>query len=436
MNLNRKQKKLSSFFSPGKTSPSSSGVSSTKKRRKDHNIEVDVVSSVTKKHVEDAWWRRLRPERKAMPAGEDSSMCSSSSSSRFQQCIICNKSFPRHLLIHHASNCVGNEGQHTRSQYGQHSSKEKKEDISQNPNQGRFSLCQICNKSIPSYDLSRHVQTCNDGSEMTESKLEMTVSCDTKGHSSSEKKVSPSTKIQLSQEWRKIIKDVATAEDKDKQKQYDTVQIRDEFLPISEPLPGLFLLDNFITEDEEHIIVKHLDSSEQSQTDWKHATFNGRHFGKRWGVHCNLRDRRVYPEEAPLPSFIIDLIIPKLEKLEFMKGSIPNEANAISYERAKGHFLKSHVDDRQLSKEVIANLSLAGDCLMTFTLEKRNKLVKHSRNGDMRELPEQHKVLLRSRTLQVLTGSARYDYSHGIANQDLLSDRRISLTMRQSPLTK
>ena len=119
-----------------------------------------------------------------------------------------------------------------------------------------------------------------------------------------------------------------------------------------------------------------------------------------------------------------------------MKGSIPNEANAISYERAKGHFLKSHVDDRQLSKEVIANLSLAGDCIMTFTLEKRNKLMKHSRNGDMRELPEQRKVLLRSRTLQVLTGSARYDYSHGIANQDLLSDRRISLTMRQSPLTK
>jgi alkylated DNA repair dioxygenase AlkB len=49
---------------------------------------------------------------------------------------------------------------------------------------------------------------------------------------------------------------------------------------------------------------------------------------------------------------------------------------------------------------------------------------------------EEKRVLLRRRTLQVLTGKARYDYSHGICNEDLLSDRRVSITMRESPLTK
>ena len=115
------------------------------------------------------------------------------------------------------------------------------------------------------------------------------------------------------------------------------------------------------------------------------------------------------------------ILFPDLKSI--MKGYAPNEANAIDYRRAKGDYLKSHVDDRQLSKEIIANLSLAGDCYMTFQREKPPTECEQ-------------KVLLKRRTLQVLTGSARYDYTHGIRNEDLLSDRRISVTMRESPLTK
>jgi hypothetical protein len=31
-----------------------------------------------------------------------------------------------------------------------------------------------------------------------------------------------------------------------------------------------------------------------------------------------------------------------------------------------------------------------------------------------------------------LTGRARYEFSHGIENNDLLSDRRVSVTMRET----
>jgi alkylated DNA repair dioxygenase AlkB len=104
---------------------------------------------------------------------------------------------------------------------------------------------------------------------------------------------------------------------------------------------------------------------------------------------------------------------------------IPNEANAIDYRRKQGHWLQAHVDDRRLSKEPIANLSLVGDCYMTYCNQAmhRNTAVKEKR------------VLLKRGTLQVLTGKARYDFSHAIANTDLLSDRRVSVTMRESPLT-
>jgi alkylated DNA repair dioxygenase AlkB len=115
----------------------------------------------------------------------------------------------------------------------------------------------------------------------------------------------------------------------------------------------------------------------------------------------------------------------KLNKLKPMSGCIPNEANAIEYRRKLGHHLLSHVDDRQLSKEPIANLSLAGDCFMTYcnVAPHRNTAVKERR------------LLLKRRCLQVLTGKARYEFSHAIENADLISERRVSVTMRESPLS-
>jgi alkylated DNA repair dioxygenase AlkB len=229
-------------------------------------------------------------------------------------------------------------------------------------------------------------------------------------------------------------------------------------------LPGLYLFEEFISKEEEQEIIHHLDGTKHRANDfghenqmcqqsnnndhdadgdyylpWKPSRFNGKHLGKRWGVHCSLKDRKVYPVDNPLPA-CIQAIMDRIETgpetkinnvhsqiRQIMKECKLNEANAIDYRRAKGDFLKNHVDDRQLSKEPIANLSLAGDCYMTFRRESGRKLPS---------VADETKVLLKRRTLQILTGSARYTYSHGIRNEDLLTDRRISITMRESPLSK
>lgn len=186
-----------------------------------------------------------------------------------------------------------------------------------------------------------------------------------------------------------------------------------------QPLPGLLVYPDFITEEEEQEILQALDN--EPDNPWKTANFNGKHKGKRWGVHCNLRDRRVSAPERPMPSFYHRILQPKLAQL----GLTPNEANAIDYR--PGDFLTSHVDDRQLSKEPIANLSLAGACTMTFTnVTARNKP----------SLPDSYRMYLPRRCLQVLTGAARYDMAHGIEAADLHDHRRVSLTMRESPLTQ
>jgi alkylated DNA repair dioxygenase AlkB len=204
---------------------------------------------------------------------------------------------------------------------------------------------------------------------------------------------------------------------------YQSTKIKDPILPASEPLPGLFLFPNFITEEEEAHILAHLDV-DNSENPWKLGDFNGPHLGKRWGVHCNLRDRRVGAAEHALPTFVTKLLLPRLHRIHAMKGMVPNEANAIDYRSKQGHYLTHHVDDRKLSREPIANLSLAGECRMVF---RNMKGLTKDEDG----LP----VLLERRTLQVLTGKARYEYAHGIDNSDLLSDRRVSITMRESPMT-
>lgn len=191
--------------------------------------------------------------------------------------------------------------------------------------------------------------------------------------------------------------------------------------------PGLFFYPDFISVEEEDQLLQWLDDPKELPG-WKMGRFNGHHAGKRWGVHCNLRDRRVEAPEHPLPLPLQQIVFSKLSHLSCwrvlatrrgpkFRSFHPNEANAIDYRRQRGDWLQAHVDDRKLSTEPIANLSLAGDCIMTF--------------GD----DPSFRVNLPRRGLQILTGPARYNYTHAIANSDLLSDRRVSITMRESPPT-
>jgi len=237
---------------------------------------------------------------------------------------------------------------------------------------------------------------------------------------------------------------------------------------VIEPLPGLFLFEEFITPQEESRILAELGTGGSGNDDggrasrqprdegtggppsgtdrllpWTPCTFNGRHLGKKWGVQMNLRDRTVEPASSsssssatrrpPMPDFLNGIVLPRLSTMRQMKGCVPNEANAILYARDAGHYLAAHVDDRQLSKEPIANLSLAGDCYMTFRRAKKSATAASAKATGVP--PPFRRVLLKRRTLQIMTGKSRYEYTHAIDNLDLLSDRRISITMRESPLT-
>lgn len=292
-----------------------------------------------------------------------------------------------------------------------------------------FGTCPLCHAHFPFHQLNRHAADCNGSNDSAakikkkqQTLLQNNAKVDNSARRASLDITAPSSLL------------VAEPDRKKSKMSSTTLKFRhhplvDGKAPTCEPIPGLYLYEEFITEEEEQQILSELDGNDiefaSEFLPWKTANFNGPHLAKRWGVHCNLRERKVGAAEHPLPNFVRHILLPKLQSLKPMNGCIPNEANAIDYRRKQGHYLAAHVDDRQLSKEPIANLSLAGDCKMTF----RNVAIHRNT-----AVPVQ-KVLLKRRCLQVLTGKARYDFSHGIDFNDFLSDRRVSVTMRESPST-
>jgi alkylated DNA repair dioxygenase AlkB len=294
----------------------------------------------------------------------------------------------------------------------------------------KFAACPLCEACLPMHLLISHAAGCNGRA----SAQKLNPACHD-GTSSDQISLPPSDDKKDSAYIVNNDADAVVAHRRMKPEkawwthlatQHRCLSIDNPINPSSEPIPGLQLFHDFITEDEENHILAELDGTLYPETflPWQFSRFNGPNQGKRWGVHCNLRDRRVGHAENAMPPFFNNILLPKLRRIVAMKGCIPNEANAIDYNRTRGDCLQDHVDDRQLSKEPIANLSIAGDCYMTFINQK--KVV----------CSEPIRVFLPRRTLQVLTGNARYDYSHGIRNQDLLDDRRVSVTMRESPLSR
>lgn len=187
------------------------------------------------------------------------------------------------------------------------------------------------------------------------------------------------------------------------------------------PLRGHFLIENFITEEEEERIVRFLDDD---VVPWKDSSFNGAHQGKRYGVEVNLLKRTVDPAKNPLPKILRDLVIARFASAhETLRNFTPNECNAINYRKDLGSELTAHCDDRQLSSDLLVNLSLMGDCTMTYIHDK----FPNSKKVD---------VYLPRRSLQIQSGETRYDYMHSISNSNLHANRRVSVTFRESGVLK
>jgi len=192
-------------------------------------------------------------------------------------------------------------------------------------------------------------------------------------------------------------------------------------------LPGQGTVESFISEEEEASILEYLDGDEGHSYSWRHGFFNGPAYRKTWGVTTDLKTRKCGEPQRSMPEVLFPIIrrMRRIRNIPCMKTFRPNEANAIDYRRSQGHYLGNHCDDRQLSGPILCNLCLGGSAVMIYTKD----VAGNKRAGG---LQKQYEVPLPRRALQIQSGTVRYDYQHGIPNQCLLDDRRVSITFRQN----
>jgi len=230
--------------------------------------------------------------------------------------------------------------------------------------------------------------------------------------------------------------DGESIEEKDKKKlksnQIEQV-IDDTKISAIKDLSGLFLIYDFISEEEEELLLKSIENDTQQ---WRKYLFNGEHLVKQWGYITQhaipgeksgfVRKNIIEKGEPDLPVYFTILVERVMKLLKHNKNLpietrrelddfIITECNCNCYIKNENHHVNYHFDDRGLSGKALINLSLNSAGSMRY---------KNNDNGNdiIVELPR--------RTLQIVTGEARWNFKHAIFASDIADEKRISLTFR------
>lgn len=273
-----------------------------------------------------------------------------------------------------------------------------------------FVPCPLCAREFSKYRIAQHAAECDGGSATKEKN---------KGNamkkSSGENKDLEKRKVDFCGQGEK--RDAKVAKKKKRWSEILKSELKSQ--PVK-GMAGLFLFHDFITEEEERALVHAVENASPA---FKESRWNGLHLGKEWGAKIKYQGSQKTGYMAPdgecrsVPAFIKPFI-ERMGNGSFLPTSnfVPNQCNAIKYIPSENHVLGAHFDERRLSGEMIANLSLLCDATMVY----------HHPASDRRL-----EVKLPRRSLQVITGEARYQWTHAIPTENIHGDQRISLTFRR-----
>ena len=290
----------------------------------------------------------------------------------------------------------------------------------------RFTTCPICTQNIVMSTANAHVMRCLATQSNSSVANVATLSSTSSSTSSSTPYNNPSTFISKASSSHLLVNPSSSSTTKNKTKTINILMESAKKLRSGrkflghQQLPGLHLFENFISLDEEKELIRQI---EESQPPFKLSHWNGKHWNKEWGTeirfvgakHTGAIDDAT--QSKHLPQFL-QKVLQRFTSGEYLPTAAfqPNNCNAIKYEVSKnGHYLGAHFDDRRLSGELLANVSMLCDATMVYVNPETNQTVE---------------VLLPRRSLQVVTGESRYKWKHSIPINKFKGDTRYSLTFR------
>lgn len=182
-------------------------------------------------------------------------------------------------------------------------------------------------------------------------------------------------------------------------------------------VPGLFLVQDFLSQDEASQILEAIEMSE-----WKSNRAGNRRVQIYGPYHDSKYQVKKNGPVTPLP----DWVGPICDKIKTLTGQyfpqLKVHQSRLGEDRYTEIFineykfsdgLQFHKDHRSTYAECICGISLVSDCVFTFK--------KGTKEVDV-DLPPN--------SLYLMTGPSRFDWQHGIHPERLSGDRRISITLR------
>ncbi|KFP74950.1 Alpha-ketoglutarate-dependent dioxygenase alkB 4, partial [Apaloderma vittatum] len=229
-----------------------------------------------------------------------------------------------------------------------------------------------------------------------------------------------------------------------------------EFSGWAFPFPGVFLAEEFISEDEESEMVELMD-----RDDWKPSQ-SGRK-KQDYGPKVNFKKRRLKAGSfTGLPSFS-EKIVARLKACPVLGSFLPVEQCNLDYVPERGSAIDPHFDDWWLWGERLVSLNLLSRTVLSMSCDSEDSIqlfpALSEENGESsllgslaqtsacknsgqegadcilspRLVPSKEVTVaihLPRRSLVVLYGDARYRWKHAIQRKHV-EHRRVCITFRE-----
>ncbi|XP_041808581.1 alpha-ketoglutarate-dependent dioxygenase alkB homolog 4 [Chelmon rostratus] len=182
------------------------------------------------------------------------------------------------------------------------------------------------------------------------------------------------------------------------------------------PFPGVFLLENFISEEEEEKLITSMD-----QDVWNESQSGRRK--QDFGPKVNFKKRKVRVcGFSGLPALSQTLVL-RMQQQPSLAGFQPVEQCNLDYHPQRGSAIDPHLDDSWLWGERLVTINMLSNTTLTMSLEQGLP--------ELGLAEEVHvAVHLPRRSLVVLHGEARHRWKHAIHREDVQA-RRVCSTYRE-----
>ena len=184
------------------------------------------------------------------------------------------------------------------------------------------------------------------------------------------------------------------------------------------PLPGLLLIENFITKAEEQELVAQLDGEQ-----WEVENFNGPKLHQHYGAGMSYKHRIVtLSGHKEIPPFLEPVFLKMRERVPILNDFFPNQVGVNAYLRQDGHHIRpTSTTARFLGQTSPSTFSLTAEKEnpkaltvpdAVYDVDDDERGPGETEETSLRlftcEEPGRIDVLLPRRSLQIMTGDSRY----------------------------